>query len=109
MRLWAQGSPIETKDLLKARRYRWSGARRCWYIDLEEDQIEIERSYLSEIIFRRPCGELPVDRFTARDRFSARTNPEFELLRPSGHRAEPASRPSRAVPPAGQCPLPFRS
>ena len=109
VRLWAQGSPIETKDLLKARRYRWSGARRCWYIDLEEDQIEIERSYLSEIIFRRPCGELPVDRFTARDRFSARTNPEFELLRPSGHRAEPANRPSRAVPPAGQCPLPFRS
>lgn len=76
VRLWAQGSPIETKDLLKARRYRWSGSRRCWYIDLEEEQIEIERSYLSEIIYRRPCGELPADRFTARDRFSARTNPE---------------------------------
>lgn len=28
VRLWAQGSPIETKEL-KARRYRWSGRRRC--------------------------------------------------------------------------------
>ncbi|EHP91327.1 Exonuclease RNase T and DNA polymerase III [Methylorubrum extorquens DSM 13060] len=47
VRLWAQGSPIETKDLLKSRRYRWSASRRCWYVDLDEDQISIERSFLS--------------------------------------------------------------
>ncbi|WP_298956441.1 3'-5' exonuclease [uncultured Methylobacterium sp.] len=76
VRLWAQGSPIETKDLLKARRYRWSGRRRCWYVDLDEDRIEIERSFLSEQVFRRPLLDLPADRITARDRFSARTNPE---------------------------------
>jgi DNA polymerase III subunit epsilon len=76
VRLWAQGSPIETKDLLKARRYRWSGSRRCWYVDLDEDQIEIEHGYLSERIYRRPVAGLPADRFTARDRFSARTNPD---------------------------------
>ncbi|MEH3066165.1 MAG: 3'-5' exonuclease [Methylobacterium radiotolerans] len=76
VRLWAQGSPIETKELLKARRYRWSGRRRCWYIDLDEDQIEIERSFLIEAIYRRPISDLPADRFTARDRYSARTNPE---------------------------------
>ncbi|MEH3146544.1 MAG: 3'-5' exonuclease [Methylobacterium frigidaeris] len=76
VRLWAQGSPIETKDLLKARRYRWSGRRRCWYIDLDEEQLEIERSFLSEQVFRRPLIDLPADRITARDRFSTRTNPE---------------------------------
>lgn len=76
VRLWAQGSPIETKELLKARHYRWSGRRRCWYVDLEEDQIEIERTFLSEAIYRRPIFDLPADRFTARDRYSARTNPE---------------------------------
>jgi len=76
VRLWAQGSPIETKELLKARRYRWSGRRRCWYVDLDEDQIEIERTFLSEAIYRRPIIDLPADRFTARDRYSARTNPE---------------------------------
>lgn len=76
VRLWAHGSPIETKDMLKARSYRWSGRRRCWYIDLDEDRIEIERTFLSEAIFRRPVTDLPADRFTARDRFSARTNPD---------------------------------
>ncbi len=76
VRLWAQGSPIETKELLKARRYRWSGRRRCWYVDLDEDQIEIERTFLSEAIYRRPIIDLPADRFTARDRYSVRTNPE---------------------------------
>ena len=77
VRLWAEGSPIETKDLLKARSYRWRQRRRSWYIDLDEAQIEIERTFLSETIFRRPVAHLPADRFTARDRFSARANPEL--------------------------------
>ncbi len=77
IRLWAQGSPITTKDLLKARSYRWSGQKRCWYIDLDEAQIEVERTFLSEQIFGRPVVNLLADRFTARDRFSARTNPEL--------------------------------
>lgn len=76
VRLWAQGSPFETKDLLRARAYRWSPTRRCWYVDLEEDQLEIERRFLSEAVYRRPCEGLPADRLTARDRFSARANPE---------------------------------
>ncbi|MCJ2082067.1 3'-5' exonuclease [Methylobacterium sp. J-090] len=76
VRLWAQGAPIETKDVLKARRYRWSVRRRCWYIDLEEDRIEAERAFLSEEIYRRPTVDLPIERFTARDRFSIRTNPD---------------------------------
>ena len=77
VRLWAQGSPIETKDLLKARSYRWSGRRRCWYVDLDEQQIEIERTFLSETVFRRAVADLPAERITARDRFSLRTNPEI--------------------------------
>jgi DNA polymerase-3 subunit epsilon len=77
VRLWAEGSPIETKDLLKARSYRWSGRRRCWYVDLDEQQIEIERTFLSETVFRRAVAELPAERITARDRFSLRTNPEI--------------------------------
>ncbi|MGH1591334.1 3'-5' exonuclease [Methylobacterium phyllosphaerae] len=77
VRLWAEGSPITTKDLLKARRYRWSGQRRSWYIDLDEAQIEVERTFLSEQVFGRSVADLPADRFTARDRFSARTNPDL--------------------------------
>lgn len=76
VRIWATGSPIETKDVLKARSYRWSGRRRCWYIDVEKEQLDIERSFLSQEIFRREVRDLPADRITARDRFSMRTNPE---------------------------------
>lgn len=82
VRLWAQGSPIETKDALKVRRYRWSGRRRCWYIDLEEEQVESECVFLSQEIYHRPVTDLPTDRFTARDRFSVRTNPDVERDRP---------------------------
>lgn len=64
VRLWAEGAPKELKDLLKARRYRWSPARRTWYIDLDEAQIEIEHDYLAERIYRRPVTGLPSDRFT---------------------------------------------
>lgn len=76
VRLWAKGSLIETKDRLKGRRYCWSGWRRCWYIDLDEDRLKAERAFLSEEIYRRPVTDLPLDRFTARDQFSIRTNPD---------------------------------
>ncbi|AWV14961.1 hypothetical protein A3862_05110 [Methylobacterium sp. XJLW] len=77
MRLWAEGASRELKELLKARRYRWSPTRRTWYIDLDEEQIEIEHGYLAERIYHRPVTGLPSDRFTARDRFSVRTNPDL--------------------------------
>lgn len=76
VRIWAAGSPIATKDVLKARSYRWSGRRRCWYIDVEEERLDIERTFLSQEIFRGEVCDLPADRITARDRFSLRTNPE---------------------------------
>jgi DNA polymerase-3 subunit epsilon len=77
VRLWAEGASRELKELLKARRYRWSPTRRTWYIDLDEEQIEIEHGYLAERIYHRPVTGLPSDRFTARDRFSVRTNPDL--------------------------------
>lgn len=80
VRLWAQGAAFETKDALKGRGFRWSGPRRCWYMDCDEDQLEIERTFLSETVYRRAVTDLPVDRMTARDRFSARTNPETPIV-----------------------------
>ena len=76
VRLSAQGAAFETKDALKGWGFRWSGPRRCWYMDCDENQLEIERTFLSETVYRRAITDLPVDRMTARDRFSARTNPE---------------------------------
>lgn len=76
VRLWAQGAAFETKEALKGRGFRWSGPRRCWYMDCDEDQLEIERTFLSETIYRRVVTDLPIDRMTARDRYSVRTSPE---------------------------------
>ena len=76
VRIWAAGSPIATKVVLKARSYRWSGRRRCWYIDVEEERFDIERNFLSQEIFQSEMIDLKADRITARDRYSLRTNPE---------------------------------
>ncbi|MCJ2122400.1 hypothetical protein [Methylobacterium sp. J-077] len=77
VRLWAEDSPFETKEVLKARSYRWSQRRRNWYADLDVAQIEIERTFLSEKVIGRPVPNLPSDKFAANDRFSARANPEL--------------------------------
>lgn len=54
----------------------WSSQRRCWHRDCDEDQLEIERMFLSEAVYRRAVTDLPVDRMPAQDQFSARTSPE---------------------------------
>lgn len=76
-RLWASRSPIETKDVLKARGYRWNndgvGDRRAWFIDLaDHDQIDTEIDFLRRMIFKRDQVSLPIDELTAMDRFSER-------------------------------------
>jgi DNA polymerase-3 subunit epsilon len=76
VRVWAAGSPIAQKDVLKGRSYRWSGRRRCWYIDIAEDRLDVERAFLCREIYQREVHDLVADRITARDRFSVRTNPE---------------------------------
>lgn len=75
-RLWVQEAPFEIKDTVKRRGFRWSGTRRCWYLDCDEEQLEIERAFLEQQVFGRAMPDLPVDRITARDRYSVRTNPE---------------------------------
>lgn len=76
VRLWAEGAPFEKKDELKKRSYRWSsgegGKRKAWYKDLQEDQLEEEMRYLNEFIYSREVAELPMDKFTAMQRYSSR-------------------------------------
>jgi DNA polymerase-3 subunit epsilon len=76
VRLWAKGAPFEKKDDLKKRGYRWSsgekGKRKAWYKDLQEDELEDEMLYLNTHIYPREVAELPMDRFTAMLRYSAR-------------------------------------
>ncbi len=75
-RIWAENSPFETKDILKARGYRWNGDNngkpRSWYFDATEEIVESELAFLrSEIL--PPNADIRVDYITATDRFSERS------------------------------------
>lgn len=76
IRIWAEGAPFDMKDKLKKRGYRWSpgdnGKRKAWYLDLPENKLENEIIYLNAHIFPRAVGNLPMDRFNAKLRYSKR-------------------------------------
>ena len=74
-RIWAENSPYDLKDALKARGYRWNGDSnpnpRAWYVDVEDSQREAEIAYLRREIYLRDV-ELLVHRMDAYNRFSDR-------------------------------------
>jgi DNA polymerase III subunit epsilon len=74
-RIFAEDSPYDRKDQLKARGYRWSDgtgpAPRGWYLDIDEADREAELAFLQAEIYGRPV-QLQVTRMDAYDRFSER-------------------------------------
>jgi DNA polymerase III subunit epsilon len=75
LRVWAEQSPFELKDALKRRGYRWSdgsgGQPRSWYVDIMEEQLDGEISFLRTEIYLRDV-EPRIQAFTALSRFSGR-------------------------------------
>jgi DNA polymerase III subunit epsilon len=75
LRVWAEQSPFELKDMLKRRGYRWSdgsdGQPRAWYVDVEEDLKEQEIAFLRKEVCLREV-EPRIQAFTALSRFSGR-------------------------------------
>jgi DNA polymerase III subunit epsilon len=75
MRLWAEQSPFDLKDVLKRRGYRWSDGAdarpRSWYVDLDESRLDEEIVFLKTQIYLRDA-EPWVQTLTAFDRFSIR-------------------------------------
>lgn len=74
-RIWAENSPFDLKDTLKARGYRWNGegggGPKAWYIDVPAEQKDAELAFLKREIYQGEI-ELLVRRIDAYDRFSAR-------------------------------------
>jgi DNA polymerase-3 subunit epsilon len=74
-RIWAENSPFELKDELKARGYRWNGDGgpnpKAWYIDVDDNTKEQELAYLRKHIYQRDV-ELTLRPVTAYERFSDR-------------------------------------
>lgn len=74
-RIWAENSPFDLKDVLKARGYRWNPdnnpSPKGWFIDIVDDEKEAELKFLRDEIYRRPV-ELLVRKIDAFNRFSER-------------------------------------
>jgi DNA polymerase III subunit epsilon len=74
-RIWAENSPYETKDILKARGYRWVNdpikQSKGWYIDISEGDRINEEQFLKTEIYRHDVSLKSV-RLTAYNRYSDR-------------------------------------
>ena len=74
-RVWAENSPYEAKDRLKARGYKWNGGEdgrmRAWWIDVADDALDAELRFLRSEIYQHDA-DVPTRRITAFDRFSDR-------------------------------------
>ena len=75
VRIFAENSPFDMKDHLKARGYRWSdgsdGRPKSWWIEVGEEALDDELRYLRAEIYRYPDADTPIKRLTAFDRFRA--------------------------------------
>lgn len=75
VRIYAKGSPFETKDMLRARGYRWNpgdnGKPKAWYIDIDEADSNAEFDWLSDEVYHRRV-DLPTTPITPFNRFSNR-------------------------------------
>jgi DNA polymerase-3 subunit epsilon len=73
--IWATQAPFESKDLLKARGYRWNdgenGRPRAWSLEVADRAKADELSFLQSSVYGRAV-DLPVTRIDAYNRFSAR-------------------------------------
>jgi len=78
-RVWAMGSPFESKDLLKARGYRWDGEKRVWFRDVGTAEREAELNWLKETVYGGKGANVEVETFDARVRWSGRVGKKESL------------------------------
>ncbi|MBM2712873.1 3'-5' exonuclease [Mesorhizobium caraganae] len=74
VQVWAENSPFEMKDHLKARGYRWSdgsdGRPKAWWAEIAEENLDDELRFLRGDIYRWSEAEPLMQRLSA-DRFKA--------------------------------------
>jgi DNA polymerase-3 subunit epsilon len=80
LRVWATGSPFETKDLLRARGYRWQSEKKVWYCDIPSSGREGELAWLKGTVYGGKSASIEVETFDARVRWSGRAG-KLERLR----------------------------
>jgi DNA polymerase-3 subunit epsilon len=81
-KVYAVGSPFETKDILKARGYRWSPELRCWSRQLAGDkEIQDELAWLKHKVYGERKARVEVETLGGTVRYSNREgHKEFVTL-----------------------------
>lgn len=70
--LEATDSPFDSKDLLKARGYRWNGGAKVWHTWVDEAALDDELAWLKAEVYGRGMPELAPRPIPATDRYSVR-------------------------------------
>jgi DNA polymerase-3 subunit epsilon len=72
IRVWAENSPFDLKDLLKKRGYRWNdgsdGRLKSWWTEVPEEAYPDELCFLQTEIYRSSV-EPAIQKITAYERF----------------------------------------
>lgn len=72
-KIYAIGSPFETKDILKARGYRWSADLRCWHkVTANAQEKSQELSWLKHHVYGERKARVEVESLGATVRYSNR-------------------------------------
>lgn len=70
----ALASPFESKDILKAKGYRWNGEKKCWHNTLMgDDAIKSEVSWLKANIYGGKSAKVEIEVLNCLTRFSNRS------------------------------------
>ena len=73
-RLSATGAPFDSKDRLKARRYRWNGEQRVWQTRIDsEAALEAELQWLREQVYGARQASVALEQTDALVRYSSRS------------------------------------
>jgi DNA polymerase-3 subunit epsilon len=75
LRLWATGSPFNTKDKLRERGYRWDAERRCWHRVVPRSIAKEESEWLKAEVYGGRPAQIEVEVLDSRIRFSGRPGP----------------------------------
>jgi len=76
-RVYAVRAPYDSKDLLKARSYRWDAERRCWHRTLTGELMKDEIAWLKTHVYGGRNASLDFEAMDALCRFSQRGGKSF--------------------------------
>lgn len=92
-RITALNSPYETKDLLKARRYRWAVEDKAWACEVPADERDAEFKWLQKSVYGGKDASVDVETMTARQRYSVRKGRKERVKLAPGAAAASAAAP----------------